>query len=83
MKFKRNHHKTPQTPILTPTTRALNRILLKCDYRLDRVVEYILAATQEDVVCNYCAHKADGDCGGLTGCAAAVTKYLEERDGNA
>lgn len=82
MKFKRNHHKTPQAPILTPAARALNRILLKCDYRLDRVVEYILAATQDDAVCNHCAHKTDMSCKGLTSCAAAATEYLKERDGN-
>lgn len=82
MIFNRKHRKHTQNPPLTPADRALNRILLKCDYRLDRVVEYILAATQEDVVCNYCVHKADGDCGGLTGCAAAVTAYLKERDGH-
>lgn len=81
MIFKRTHRK--YTPTLTPADRALNRILLKCDYRLDRVVEYILAATQEDAVCDYCAHKADMSCNDLTSCAAAVTKYLEERDGNA
>lgn len=67
----------------TPDERALTCILLKCDCKLERLVEYILAATQEEVVCEHCAHRAAESCTGLIDCAAAVAAYMRERDGHA
>lgn len=71
------------TPTQTVDERALARILLKCNCKLDRVVEYILAAVDDPAVCKYCAGKADCECdSGLTACTAAATAYLKERDGH-
>jgi len=62
---------------------VLAAIICKCGGKLEAVVEYILAAAQEETVCNYCPVKSPGDCEGLDTCSAAVSAYLRERDGHA
>lgn len=72
---------TPALRITVDPTLAL--IIKKCGGNLELVVKYILSATEQDAVCELCSHKTSGDCTGLADCAAAVAKYIEERDGHA
>ncbi len=61
---------------------VLAAIICKCGGKLEAVVEYILAAAQEETVCNYCPVKSPGNCEGLDTCSAAVSVYLRGRDGH-
>lgn len=71
-------------PTIKPTMQpALEVIIRKCGGKLERVVKYILSATEQEAVCELCECKASENCTGLTDCAAAVARYIEERDGNA
>lgn len=75
-------------PKIKPTTLpdldpALAVIIKKCGGKLERVVKYILSATEQDAVCELCEWKASENCIGPTDCAAAIARYIEERDGNA
>lgn len=71
--------KPAKQPDLDP---ALEVIIKKCGGNLERVVKYMLSATEQEVVCDLCENKAPEGCVGLADCAAAVARYLEERDGN-
>jgi len=62
---------------------ALAAIIKKCGGNLERVVKYILSATEQEAVCELCSHKTSEDCVGLVDCAAAVAAYLQECDGHA
>ncbi len=61
---------------------ALAAIIRKCGGKLERVVKYILSATEQEAVCDLCESKAPEGCVGLADCAAAVARYIKDGDGN-
>ena len=80
--FFKGKKKEKRTAIATADERALARIILKCGGRLDAVVEYILAASADEKVCNYCAATTVEECCNRDSCARAVAACLREREGH-
>jgi hypothetical protein len=81
--FFKGKKKAERAAIATADERAITRILFKCDYKLERVVKYILAAEFDKKTCEYCVAKTIAECDKLGTCAPAVAAYLRERDGHA
>lgn len=70
-------------PKIKPTMQpALEVIIRKCGGNLERVVKYILSCASIGYTCSRCSNANTGNCR-LPDCAAAVARYIEERDGNA
>lgn len=81
--FFKGKKKTERAAIATADERALTRIILKCDGKLEAIVAYILAAVDEQETCKFCEARSAGDCESVGTCAPAVAAYLRERDGHA
>lgn len=86
-KGKRRHKSPPRAVGLANLNdRVLSKILIRCDYKIERLARYMLETMDNPNVCNYCKDKKCGRLDGIAGlanCTAALTEYIKESEDNA